>query len=183
MRIFYLDTNVFISNYKRDDPYHSSSVKIVEGLRQGRIEAYTCVLTILETAAVASRNYEKGIHLLGASRMIDRRRLIGALLKRLLNLNIHFVNLPGETSMKLLKKDITMPIIFHESLSLALKIGLKSLDLIHLSSAKYAKETLKVPIQAFVTGDEDFLNRKDKLSEIIDFPFLTPSEYASALGI
>jgi len=113
----------------------------------------------------------------------NRRRLIGALLKRLLSLNIHLINLPGDTRMKLLREDVEMPAIFRESLSIALRVGMKSFDLIHLSAAKYAKEALKVPIQAFVTGDDDFLDQKDKLSKIVDFPFLSPDEYASAIGL
>jgi len=183
VRTFYLDTNVFISKYKRDDPFHSSSSKIIEGLRHGNIEAHTSVLTILETAAAASRGYEKSIRLLEMNQALSRRRLIGALLKRLLSLNIHLINLPGDTRMKLLREDVEMPAIFRESLSIALRVGMKSFDLIHLSAAKYAREALKVPIQAFVTGDDDFLDQKDKLAKIVDFPFLSPDEYVSALGL
>jgi len=72
--------------------------------------------------------------------------------------------------MKLLREDVVMPAIFRESLSIALRVDMKSFDLIHLSAAKYAKEAFKAPIQAFVTGDDDFLDQKDKLSKIADFP-------------
>ena len=171
MKPFYLDTNVFISKYKLDDPHHKSAESIIAALEEKTVEAYTSVLTILEVAATASRAYDGGSNsACGADPKMRRGVFISALLKRLVGLRIHFLHLKGDIPMRTVG-DIVLPSLFKDALTLSFKVGLKSFDLVHLSAAKYAKETLEVQLTNFVTSDKDFLTKRRALNELLDISF------------
>jgi len=179
LKPFYMDTNVFIARYKPDDPFHESCKRIVQGLNSGELEACTSVLTIVETACVASRNYEKSKKILTEREIktVSREKLISSLLKRLVKLNLRFINIPGETVLKIANKNIDIPILFKDALLMAYEIGLKSFDIIHLATLKYCIDVLSIPVEAFVTGDTDFLNNRKNLENLFGTIFITPDEY------
>jgi hypothetical protein len=74
-----------------------------------------------------------------------------------------------------------MPAVFGNALGLS-TVGLKTLDLIHLSAAKYCKETVS-ELAGFLTGDNDFLLQKKTLSERIGIPFLSPKEFVQIYAL
>jgi len=52
----------------------------------------------------------------------------------------------------------------------------------HIAAAKHAKQA-DGNLGALVTGDTDFLRKKQELSKIIGMPVLSPVEYIAALGL
>lgn len=179
MKTAYLDTNVFIASYKPDDVYYEESSAIIKALDGGEIKGQTSTLTILETAAVASRTIQirkgddgKGI----------KRRAVSKAILNLSRLSLNFIHMPGDSLAAIDSNNIEMPAIFQQALLLTSSVGLRSFDLLHLASAKYSS-LIDSDLGAFVTGDSDFLLRKKEISQIIGIPVLSPKEYAEGLGI
>jgi len=179
LRSAYLDTNVFVASYKRDDRYHEESSTVLRAIRQGKIKGKTSALTILETAAVASRTIQMRK---GDDEKDVRRKAVGKAILNLSKLGLYFVHMPGDSSAPTGGSRVEMPAIFQQALILASGVGLRSFDLVHLAAAKYSR--LEDPeLGAFVTGDADFLRRKGELAEITGTPILSPKEYVEGLGL
>ena len=171
-----MDTNVFISKLKSDDPYHRAANSIVRALEKREIQAETSVLTLLETASVLSRLYRAK-----KSGEEKRKVFIVKTLKRLSGL-AKFVNIAGDAPIPIKGMNASLPSIFNEAIVLSLQCNLRTLDLIHLAAARHGKR-MNGELGAFVTGDGGFLSEKRGLSEVINMPILSPNEYASGLGI
>jgi predicted nucleic acid-binding protein len=181
MRHFYLDTNVFISRWKPDDPYYSEAKIIASNLQKGEISAYTSVLTLLETASVAGRLY--------AHRMKDKgpeqkKMFIIKTIRRLAVMRIRFIHLVGDIPLRLGDVKVDMPTLLADSIFLSFLTALRTLDLMHIAAARHAKQKIdSEKLGAFITGDAELLARKDEISKIIEMPVLSPKEYVHALGL
>jgi predicted nucleic acid-binding protein len=180
MRHFYIDTNVFISRWKPDDPNYSEAKIIASSLQKGEISACTSVLTLLETASVAGRLY--------AHRMKDRgpekkKMFIIKTIRRLAALRIRFIHLAGDIPLVLGNIKVDMPTLLADSIFLSFLTALRTLDLMHIAAARHAKQIDSEKLGAFVTGDAELLARKDEISKIIEMPVLSPKEYVQALGL
>lgn len=180
MRHFYLDTNVFISRWKPDDPYYSEAKIIASNLQKGEISAYTSVLTLLETASVAGRLY--------AHRMKDKgpeqkKMFIIKTIRRLAVMSIRFIHLVGDIPLRLDNVKVDMPTLLADSIFLSFLTALRTLDLMHIAAARHAKQIDSEKLGAFITGDAELLARKDEISKIIGMPVLSPKEYVHALGL
>jgi len=180
MKQFYMDTNVFISRLKPDDPYHSAARVIVKSLEEDEIQAETSVLTLLEVASVSGRLYEAKRGAEEGER--ERKVFIVRILRRLAGLRAKFVNISGDTQISVKGIRANLPSVFNEAILLSLKSTLRTLDLVHLAAARHAKR-MNNELGAFVTGDKEFLSGKKELSEIIGMPLLSPREYVEGLGI
>ncbi len=178
MSTFYLDTNVFIARFKRDDPYHAHSKLIVEALERSKIQAETSVLALLEVASVSGRLYRvrRG--------EVDKRKkaFVIKMLRRLSQLKMNFINIAGDKQMSVRGIRAMLPSIFDEAILLSLQCDLTTLDLIHLAAARHGKR-MNAELTAFVTGDEGFLSDKIRLSGIIGMPLLSPKEFVEDFGI
>jgi len=180
MRHFYLDTNVFISRWKPDDPYYSEAKIVASSLQKGEISAYTSVLTLLETASVAGRLY--------AHRMKDKgpeqkKMFIIKTIRRLVVMRIRFIHLVGDIPLRLSNVKVDMPTLLADSIFLSFLTALRTLDLMHIATARHAKQIDSEKLGAFITGDAELLARKDEISKIIGMPVLSPKEYVHALGL
>jgi predicted nucleic acid-binding protein len=180
MRHFYLDTNVFISRWKPDDPYYSEAKIIASSLQKGEISAYTSVLTLLETASVAGRLY--------AHRMKDKgpeqkKMFIIKTIRRLAVMRLRFIHLVGDIPLRLGNVKVDMPTLLADSIFLSFLTALRTVDLMHIAAARHAKEMNSEKLGAFITGDAELLARKDEISKIIGMPVLSPKEYVHALGL
>lgn len=175
-----MDTNVFISALKPDDPYYSEAGIVVSRLRKDEIQAETSILTLLEVASVASRLY----HRIEGSKDDNHKRKIFVVktLKTLTGLGIKFVHMAGDTPFWMGKIKTDVPNIFNESILLSIQTTLRTLDLMHVAAARYAKQN-NHEIGAFVTGDMELLRMKSQLSKISGMPFLSPKEYVRNLGL
>lgn len=175
-----MDTNVFISRWKQDDPYHSDAKIIVSSLQKGELSAYTSVLALLETASVAGRLYSHRKKDKGPE---QRKMFIFKTLRGLVALRVRFIQLSGDIPMPLGNVKVDMPSLLVESMFLSFLTGLRTLDLMHIAAARHAKQIDSKELGAFVTGDEELLAGKDEISKIIEMPVLSPKEYVRALGL
>jgi len=181
MRQFYMDTNVFIAQLKPDDPYYLEAKTIAQQIQDNEIQAETSVLTLVETASVASRLYhaskrgEKGNNR-------ERKAFTIKLLRRLTTLTTRFIHIAGDSPIAVRSIKTNLPEIFNEAIILSLQTPLRTFDLMHLAAAKHAKQ-MNPELAAFVTGDGEFLSRKQELSKIIKIAILSPKEYVDALGL
>jgi len=180
MKQFYMDTNVFISRLKSDDPYHVEAKAIVKSLEENEIQAETSVLALLEVASVSGRLYEaKKGERRGEK---ERKVFIVRILRRLAGIKPKFINISGDTQVSIRGVQASLPSVFNEAILLSLQSTLRTLDLIHLAAARHAKR-MNNELGAFVTGDKEFLSNKKELSRIIGMPILSPKEYAEGLGL
>jgi predicted nucleic acid-binding protein len=180
MRHFYLDTNVFISRWKPDDPYYSEAKIIASTLEKGEISAYTSVLTLLETASVAGRLYAHRMKDKGPE---EKKMFIIKTIRRLAALRIRFIHLVGDIPLRLGNVKVDMPTLLADSFFLSFLTVLRTLDLMHIAAARHAKQIDSEKLGAFITGDAELLARKDEISKIIGMPVLSPKEYVHALGL
>lgn len=180
MKQFYMDTNVYVSGLKPDDPYHTYCKAIIKALEGDEIRAETSVLTLLEVAAVSGRVY--GARKGAKKSQKDRKVFIVRTLRRLAGLKTKFVNISGDTQVWIAGIQASLPSVFNEAILLSLRSTLKTLDLIHLAAAKHAKQ-MNSELGAFVTGDQGFLSNKKELSEIMGMPVFSPKEYVQGLGL
>lgn len=180
MRHFYMDTNVFISRWKPDDPYHSEAKAIARSMQKGEISACTSVLTLLETASVAGRLYS---HRMKAKGPEEKKVFVVKALQRLAAQRLQFIHLAGDIPLPLGNAKVGMPSLISESIFLSFLTTLRTLDLMHLAAARHAKQVVSKEMGAFVTGDEELLAMKDGISMIIQMPVLSPKEYVQALGL
>jgi predicted nucleic acid-binding protein len=180
MRQFYMDTNVFISSLKPDDPYHPSAKAIIKGLEDDELQAETSVLTLLEVASVSGRLYQAKRAAESSAR--KRNVFIVRTMRRLAGLGTKFINIAGDTPLSVKGVRANLPGVFNEAILLSLRSTLRTLDLVHLAAARHARR-MNNELWAFVTGDREFLSSKKELSEILGMPVLSPKEYADGLGI
>lgn len=174
-----MDTNVFISRFKSDDPYHKEASAIIRSLEKGELVAETSVFTILEVASVSGRLYRKSRN----ETVLDKKRaFVIKMIRKLGLLRPNFINIPGDKHVSIKGVQAILPSAFDEGILLSLECNLKTLDLIHLAAARYSKR-MNNKLAAFVTGDEGFLSDKARLSGIIDMPILSPKEYVDSFGI
>lgn len=176
---FYMDTNVWIARWKPDDPHHAASIRLVEAIQGGRIEAATSVLTLVEGAATFARRYR----VLGQS---TRERLpleayVGEQTRRLLALPLEWIHVPGELELRLHGTAVSLPAILQEALALAAQTPQRTLDLLHLAAGRFGHQVLGLPLEAFVTGDRTLLQSGSSLRRILGFPLEDPTTYVSGM--
>lgn len=180
MKQFYMDTNVFISGLKPDDPYHHEAGLIMAGMKSGEIRGETSALTVLEVASVSGRLYRSKRPRTGGEK--ERKVFVVRALRRLGALKMHFVNMAGDGPAPIKGIEATLPSVFNDAILLSLRSPLRTLDLIHLAAAKHAR-LMNGDLGAFVTGDKEFLSNRSELAEIVLMPIVSPKEYASGLEL
>lgn len=180
MRQFYIDTNVYISRWKTDDPYHSEAKIMASSLQKGELSAYTSVLALLETASVAGRLYG---HRKKDKSPEQRKIFVIKALRGLASLRVKFIHLSGDIPLPLGNAKVDLPALLADSIFLSFLTGLRTLDLMHIAAARHAKQIDSKELGAFVTGDAELLAGKDEISKIIEMPVLSPKEYVQALGL
>ncbi len=180
MKQFYMDTNVFISRLKTDDPYYLEAKAMIRSLEEDELQAETSVLTLLEIASASSRLYEAKKGTKDGDK--ERKVFIIRILRRLAGLGIKFINIAGDMPLSIRGINASLPSVFNEAILVSLQSTLRTLDLIHLAAAKHAKRK-NTELGAFVTGDKEFLSKKREISEVIGMPVLSPTEYVEVLGL
>jgi predicted nucleic acid-binding protein len=178
-----MDTNVFISRWKPDDPNYSEAKIIAANLQENEITAYTSVLTLLEVASVTGRLYTRRMK----DKDSEQKKNIFIIntIRRLVALKIIFIHLPGDIPLSFSNNNVkvNMPTLLADSFYLALQTSLRTLDLMHIAAAKYGKQIIVKELGAFVTGDTELLARKNDISKIIEMPVISPSEFVRDLDL
>lgn len=168
-----MDTNVFISNLKPDDPYHVEAGIIANKLRRNELKAETSVLALLEISSVTSRLYAR-MH--GMQNAMERKTFVIKALRMFTSLGVNLVHIAGDLPVALGSIKADMPSIFSESMLVGIQVPLRTLDLMHVAAARIAKQN-NSELGAFVTGDAELLLLKNELSGLTGLAFFSPREY------
>ena len=177
---------------RKDDPFHSEVLTIARYLESKEIQAHTSVLTLVEVASVASRLYQLDSHKLPAVRekgemsleenVRGRTVFVVKTIQKLASLNVRFIQIAGDASFLVPEVQSSVPAIFDEAILVSFLIPLRTFDLMHVAAAKHAKQA-DARLGALVTGDADFIRKKQELAKIIGMPVLSPKEYVLAMGL
>ena len=174
MKLFYLDTNVILTRYAPDEPQHEAAKKIVREVDAGNLAAVTSVLTLVEIASVTSRAHERFAEASGA---MKREEIAAAFLLRVASIrNLIFIPTGGEISTKIAEHHVKLPALLAVALEIAPKIGLKTLDNLHLAAAVIASRIYGQKIDYFATLDEEILKHREEVRALIDASVFTPAE-------
>ena len=161
----YLDTSVIIARYKPMDPLHDASERL---FTNKALEFLISPITLFELYSVISRlgpnlvlpQEVKGVSLDTLVRFIIEDcniRLISEVFFIPINLNQQKVNLPLEYLI---------------SITLAEKLKLRALDLLHIAYVAMLREKVKI----FVTGDEEILGKKTTIKKVVRIEVKHPED-------
>ncbi len=128
--MIYLDTNVIISYVDEIDPNHDKAIKLLENLEENRVVSR---LTLLELASVYSR----------------------AGLQKPLAYALYSMKVVGA---RLVEVDLNEAIT--QAVKYALHLKLRTLDLLHIASAKLAGT------RVFATLDKEIVSKESRLQEL-----------------
>jgi hypothetical protein len=112
-----------------------------------------------------------------------KKVLIVRALRELASL-VTFVNIPGDYRLAFAEgRRVVMPSIVGESIVQSFQSSLRSLDLVHVAAAKYARQ-VNSELAAFVTADNELLSSKRReILEITGIPAISPKDYVKSTGL
>lgn len=172
--LLYLDTNVILARYAPDEPQHDEAESLLHKIEEGQMAAVTSILTLIEVASTTSRAYNR---FGGKGEPLERREVAGAFLRRVINIpNLEYIPIGGVVSINLQEQHVKLPALFAVALEVSSKIGVKTLDHLHLAAASIASRIYNHKIDCFITLDDDILKRHKKIKDLIGTSVATPAE-------
>lgn len=113
----------------------------------------------------------------------EKKVLIVRALRELASL-VTFVNIPGDYRLAFGEgRRVVMPSIIGESIVQSFQSSLRSLDLVHVAAAKYARQ-VNSELAAFVTADNELLSSKRReILEITGMPAISPKDYVESIDL
>jgi predicted nucleic acid-binding protein len=155
----YLDTCVIIAYCIDGDPQHSKAVNTMKKLGLKADKFYASTLTLVELYSVVSRNIQKYKLPPGIEELTNYRSKLQATITYFIQLlSLHILSDEAKLidlgHLKLFCK-------FFDTIDLAIKLKLKTLDLLHLAYARQL--AAKNLIRLFVTFDSQILKNKDAI--------------------
>jgi predicted nucleic acid-binding protein len=163
MTAAYVDTNVIVSKYLPQDPFHDRSKSFLDS---GKGRKIVSPLTVVELMAVTSRQAET----LQAPEEIlkeePRRRIRGIVEFFLRDSNLTPISVEANTRMKVAGSIVTVPLEYVSSLKLAHSLRLRTLDLMHLAYADNIRSSGE-ELDSFVTTDRGILKVSDTIEKIL----------------
>ncbi|MHA1617478.1 MAG: type II toxin-antitoxin system VapC family toxin [Candidatus Njordarchaeales archaeon] len=183
MRV-YLDTNILVAYFKPGDPYYSDSRTILEKTDIDKIVSF---LTLTEFLSVIFRLYRNSqieftpkIREIFSQLPLKSRAVI--LLKYIVRkFNLNILGAKELLNFRINSENILFPLEFLKAINMAGETGLRTLDNLHLAIVALENKVSK--IDYFITGDRDFINKRQIVFRVTGVPVLTPSEFAHLLGL
>ena len=163
-RRFYVDTSVIVARYKPSDRLHADSERL---FRRESFKFYVSSLTLVELYSVFSRMNQLEHPLVGD----DALSTLVAFTIRDCRLRVVRRSRPVETSS--LGERVNLPMEYYFSMKFAHELKLRTLDLIHLAHAWVARS--RDSVEAFVTGDEEVLEKSEVIRKIFKVRAVHPS--------
>ena len=170
MKSFYLDTNVFLARYAPREKEHESCRKLFAALETGHLRAVTSTLTLVEISSSVRRAGEK----FGGASVSPETP--GAFVRKALSTRgLSFIGMGNEISIGRGPTQTRIPAVFAIALKAVKQVSLKTLDLLHVSSA-YTAVRMGETLDFFATLDSGILESKRVLRQFLGCPVVTPSE-------
>jgi len=177
--ILYLDTNVILTRWAPREAHHRDAKNILQAVEEGKTEAVTSTLTLLEVVSTTSRAFDR---FKDDEKPMKREEISGAYLKRVLNTrNLSFIPFGGDITLNLDDRGVKVPALLAVALEVAAKTGVKTLDCIHVASVSVASRIHGQRIDYLVTLDEDMLKRRTEIEGITGVKVAAPGEVSLIL--
>jgi len=173
----YLDTNIILARYARDESQHGEAENLLNKIEDGKLSAVTSILTLTELVSASSRAYDR---LKDHAGLMKREEVAGVFLRRVISIrNLVFIPVGGEVSISVGEKRVKLPALFAVALEIGSKTGVKTLDNIHLAAASIASRIYGQKIDYFVTLDEDILRHHEEIKDLIKTRVVTPVQIST----
>ncbi len=172
----YLDTSVIIARYMPADP----AFKKVQMLFRASAEArYISEISVLELHCVFSRLIRAGVlsvHLgLSSFADLEMKEKVRVAVEHAIRTWRLTVTTPERTYAKfpLSRQTIETQHELFEAIRTAPALGLKTLDILHLTYAKTMREAVP-DLKTFTTLDEDIVSRRNEIENELDITVVSP---------
>jgi predicted nucleic acid-binding protein len=176
--ILYLDTNVILARWAPQEAHHSDAKKILQAVEEGKAEAVTSTLTLLEVVSTTSRAFDR----FKDAKPMKREEISGAYLKRVVNTrNLSLIPFGGDVTLNVDDRGVNVPALLAVALEVASKTGVKTLDNIHVASVYVASRISGHRVDYLVTLDEDMLRRRTEIEGLTGVKVAAPGELSSKL--
>ena len=161
----YLDTSVIIARYKPMDPLHDASERL---FTNKVLEFLISPITLFELYSVIS--------MLGPNLVLPQE-VKGVSLDTLVRFiiedcNIRLISEVFFIPINLNQQKVNLPLEYLISITLAEKLKLRALDLLHIAYAAMLREKVKI----FVTGDEEILGKKATIKKVVGIEVKHPED-------
>ena len=161
----YLDTNVIIARYKPSDPLYEDSNKL---FFSGDFKHIISPVTLFELYSVISR-LRPGLVLPKEARQASVSTIVRFVIE---DCDLKLVSKTFLAAAHFLGDRARMPLEYWLSVMLAEKLRLRALDLFHIAYASMLRDK----VQIFVTGDDEILERKSVIKELVELEVRHPRE-------
>ena len=176
--ILYLDTNVILARWAPQEAHHGDAKRILQAVEEGKAEAVTSTLTLLEVVSTTSRAFDR---LKDAGHM-RREEISGAYLRRVMNTrNLGLIPFGGDITLTVDDRGVKVPALLAVALEVAAKTGVRTLDSIHVASVSAASRIAGRRVDYLVTLDEDLLRRRTEIEALTGAKVAAPGEISSKL--
>lgn len=181
MKTVYLDTSIILSPHHRGDPYHAESLSILTSRGLSRITSH---IGLIELSSVVSRLRARGEIQLpseveSALSSLDFDKQVYSILLFMLRRGDVKVRVPDAlVNLRLGETEISLSTMFIEAFNLAPRALLKTLDNLHVACLLgLLKEGQS--IHYMVTGDEELLKSRKRITELTSVPVASPRDLAT----
>jgi len=172
----YLDTSVVISRYMPADPAFSKVERLFRASSEAR---YISEISVLELHCVFSRLIRGGMltaHLgLSSFAGLEMKEKVKVAVEHAIRTWRLTVMTPERTYARfpLSRQTIETQHELFEAIRAAAALGLKTLDMLHLTYAKTIRETVP-DLETFTTLDGDILSRRNEIENELDIRVVSP---------
>lgn len=179
MKTIYLDTNVILAQWSSQDPHHKDSTVIISAIKKVQINGYFSSFGLVEVAAVIKRQESKfsPTHKPSTNLPLEFVRKV----RKIPNMNIF--NDSIILNVRISGKPTEILATYWKSLSITTRLGLKTLDTIHLALATIIPKVTGTTMDYFVTGDKEILNKGNEIKKFYDISVVDPSLFIQVEGL
>ena len=165
MKEIYIDTNLIIARYKPKDPLYSIANRL---FKEEKYKFVISPITLTELHSVLSR-VKHQISLPKDIETIDIPTLVEFIIE---DCNLKLLSKTRIVTYQIGKERVRIPLEYYIALSIADKIKLRTLDLIHIAYAYLIKDQ----INAFVTGDNEILEKRKTILHTLGIEVKPPQD-------
>lgn len=169
----YLDTNVILARFAPMEPSHREAKELYQKIEDGKLEAVTSSLTLIEVVSTTGRAYDR----YRTAEDMSREEVTGAYLKRVAATpNLSIIPFSGEITLDIEGIQVKFPALYAVAIEVAAKTGVKTLDSIHVASASIASRIYGDRVDYLVTLDKDILRRRSEIHGLTGIKAVSPGE-------
>lgn len=171
----YIDTNVIVARYAHSDPLQPAAESFLQSEAPPRVIS---PLTVAELSAVLARQ-ENRITLPPFLRREKPARRVRAIAEYFIrDCQLRIAPALGAAKMRIAHQIVPVPLEYRAAIQRAGAMHLRALDLLHITYAALITE-FYMPLESFVTGDEEILTRADFVRSALGLEVRHPARLPS----